>query len=301
MTGLDQGVPSQPGTGKIGFPVAGAAAGLTTAEEWRSTLAAFSHIVLVANSDAVDIASLQTQFPSTALFVFFNKVYKVLDRPFHRHSLLISRGQPRGANIVYRGEVGDVVKFFPKDHFLGIMNIRLALEEKLNPAADFQGAPTGHLDLVGFCSDFYTEGKTPTSGFAMALWLSDLKLPGAIVLAGFSAKRSEKWRVVSVHDWTFEQTFLRLFARLGKITIHGGVSLNPYIRLAEQFCEVPPAEIALAAAEVLSERLSNADVEVDKLISLTNVIRSTDNFLRRLKPKFLKQRPNGTAGGQKEG
>ncbi|MDE1993194.1 MAG: 3-deoxy-manno-octulosonate cytidylyltransferase [Rhizobiaceae bacterium] len=281
-----------------GFPPAGAAAGLKSAEEWRSVLAAFSHIVLVANSDVVDIASLQAQFPPTTLFIFFNKVYKVLDRPFHGHSLLISRGQPRGANIVYRGEVGEVVKFFPKTHFLGIMNIRLGLEEKLNAAADFQGAPTGHLDLVGFCSDFYTEGKTPTSGFAMALWLSDLKLPGAIVLAGFSARRSEKWKVVSVHDWTFEQTFLRLFARLGKIAIYGGVSTNAYAKLAERFPEIPPAEISLAVAEVLSERLGNTDAEVDKLISLTNVIRSTDNFLRRLKPKFLKKKKPEASGEQ---
>ncbi|NLS19924.1 3-deoxy-manno-octulosonate cytidylyltransferase [Rhizobium sp. P40RR-XXII] len=280
----------------VGIPAAGSAAGLNSADEWRTILAGFSHIVLVANSDAVDIANLQAQFPETALFVFFNKVYKVLDRPFHRHSLLISRGQPRGANIVYRGEVGEVVKFFPKEYFLGIMNIRLGSEERLNPAADFQGAPTGHLDLVGFCSDFYTEGKTPTSGFALALWLSDLKLPGAIVLAGFSARRSQKWRVVSVHDWTFEQTFLRLFARLGKITIHGGVALSPYIRLAQRFTELPPAEISLAAADVLSERLGNTDAEVDKLISLTNVIRSTDNFLRRLRPKFLKRKPKGSSG-----
>ncbi|WP_174718592.1 3-deoxy-manno-octulosonate cytidylyltransferase [Rhizobium sp. 11515TR] len=282
----------------VGIPAAGSATGLNSADEWRTILTGFSHIVLVANSDAVDIASLQAQFPETALFVFFNKVYKVLDRPFHGHSLLISRGQPRGANIVYRGEVGEVVKFFPKEYFLGVMNIRLGLEEKLNPAADFQGAPTGHLDLVGFCSDFYTEGKTPTSGFAMALWLSDLKLPGKIVLAGFSARRSQKWRVVSAHDWSFEQTFLRLFARLGKITIHGGVALNPYISLAQRFTEVPPAEIALAAAEVLSERLGNTDAEIDKLISLTNVIRSADNFMRRLRPKFLKRRPKGSPGEQ---
>lgn len=295
MSALDQEETDPSGTG---FPAAGSAAGLSNAGEWREVLAAFSHIVLVANSDAVDIAGLQAQFPPTALFVFFNKVYKVLDRPFHGHSLLISRGQPRGANIVYRGEVGEVVKFFPKEHFLGILNIRLGAEEKLNPAADFQGAPTGHLDLVGFCSDFYTEGKTPTSGFALALWLSDLKLPGAIVLAGFSARRSQKWRVVSAHDWNFEQTFLRLFARLGKITIHGGVSLNPYIRLAERFTEIPTAEISLAAAEVLSERLGNTDAEVDRLISLTNVIRSADSFLRHLRPKFLKRKPKGSSGEQ---
>lgn len=298
MSELAQGAGSVAG-GRLS--AAGSAAGLKTSDEWRAVLAPFSHIVLVANSDAVDIGGLEAQFPPTTLFVFFNKVYKVLDRPFPRPSLLISRGQPRGANIVYRGEVGEVVKFFPKDHFLGIMNIRLGQEEKLNPAADFQGAPTGHLDLVGFCGDFYTEGKTPTSGFAMALWLSDLKLPGAVVLAGFSAKRSEKWRVVSVHDWTFEQAFLRLFARLGKITIHGGVSTNAYAKLAERFPEIPPAEISLAVAEVLSERLGNTDAEVDKLISLTNVIRSIDNFLRRLRPKFLKKKPKGPSGEQKEG
>ena len=60
-------------------------------------------------------------------------------------------------------------------------------------------------------------------------------------------------------------------------------------------------QISLAVAEVLSERLSNTDAEVDKLISLTNVIRSTDNFLRRLRPKFLKRKPKGTPGEQKEG
>ena len=273
-----------------GVPSAGAAGGLETVEDWRPIFAAFSHIVLVANSDAVDVQALRKEYPASTLFVFFNKVYKVLDRAFPENALLISRGQPRGANIVYRGEVGEVVKFFPKDHFLGIMNIRLAANEKLNTAAEFEGTPTGHLDLVGFCADFYPEEKVPTTGFAMALWLSDLKLPSTIVLAGFSARRSEKWRVVSVHDWTFEQVFLRLFARLGKITIHGGVANNAYAALSRRFPEIPSAEISLAIADVLSERLGNANAEIDKLISLTNVIRAADNFLRGLKPGFLRRK-----------
>jgi hypothetical protein len=294
-------VTGRDGIAEGGVFAAGAASGLSSIEEWRTALAAFSHIVLVANSDVVNIDAIQSQFPPAALFVFFNKVYKVLNRPFHGHSLLVSRGQPRGANIVYRGEVSEVVKFFPKDYFLGIMNIRLGAEEKLNSAADFQGAPIGHLDLTDFCREFYTEGKTPTSGFAMAVWLSDLKLSSAIVLAGFSARRSEKWKVVSVHDWSFEQTFLRLFARLGKIHIHGGVSSNAYAKLSERFPEIPPGEIALAAAEVLSERLSNADAEVDKLISLTGVLRDFDGFLRRLKPRFLKRQPPKAGQGGAEG
>jgi hypothetical protein len=279
-----------PAGSRSGTPRAGAASGLTEAADWRALFAAFTHIVLVANSDAVRIDEIRGAFPETTLFVFFNKVYKVLDKPFTGHSLLISRGQPRGANIVYRGEVGDVVKYFPRDRFLGIMNLRMHASEKLNTAADFEGTPTGHLDLVGFCGDFYPEDKMPTSGFGMALWLSDLSLPGQIVLAGFSARRSEKWRVVSVHDWTFEQVFLRLFAQMGKITIHGGVASNAYAALSKRFPDIPPAQISLAIADVLSERLGNANGEIDKLISLTNFIRAFDNFSRRLKPAMFKRK-----------
>ncbi len=280
--------PETPAEG--GLPARAAAAGLATTDDWRALFARYSEIVLVANSTASNVAELRAHYPADALFVFFNKVFKVLDQPFEGHAILITRGQPRGAGIVYRGEVDEVLSFFDRAHFLGIMNIRLADDEKPNTSADFHNAATGHLDLRGHFDPLYTEGKVPTSGFAMALWLSELRLPGRITLAGFSARRSDKWRVVSVHDWSYEQVFLRLFARLGKIAIHGGAGSNPYQKLSERFPEIPPAEIALAAAEVLSERLSNTDAEVDKLISLTNIIRSADNFLRRLKPSLLKRR-----------
>ncbi len=272
------------------LPAVGSLSGITEAKDWQAIFAAFSHVVLVANSDTVDIAGLQKQYPPSTLFVFFNKVYKVLDAPFQGNALLISRGSSKGANIVYRREVGDVVKFFPRDRFLGIMNIRLNAEEKFNTAAEFENTPTGHLDLSGFCNDFYPEDKVPTSGFAIALWLSDLKLPGTIILAGFSARRSQQWKVVSVHDWSFEQVFLRLFARMGKISVHGGVSQNAYAALAKRFPDIPSSEISMAIADVLSERLGNANAEIDKLISLTNVIRDIDNFFRRLRPRFLKRR-----------
>ncbi|MBM3094312.1 3-deoxy-manno-octulosonate cytidylyltransferase [Ensifer sp. T173] len=271
------------------FPASATTANLVAAEQWRALFADFSHIVLVANSDQVDIEELQAEYPSTTLFIFFNKVYKVLDKKFTGHSLLISRAQPRGANIVYRQEVADVVKLFAPEKFLGIMNIRLGAGERLNTTSDYLGTPTGHLDLTGYCAEFYPANKTPTSGFAVALWLIDQQLPAKTILAGFSAKRSEKWRVVAVHDWTFEQVFLRLFARVGKLSMRGGVSTNSYASLASRFPELPAAEISLTIAEVLSTRLSQTDAQVDKLVSLTNVLRSVDELLRGLKPKFLKR------------
>jgi hypothetical protein len=271
------------------FPASGATENLATPEQWRALFSRFSHVVLVANSDEVSVKELQEEYPETALFVFFNKVYKILDEQFSGNSLLISRAQPRGANIVYRNEVADVVKLLASQKFLGIMNIRLAEIERLNTSADYLGTPTGHLDLVGFCADFYPKDKVATSGFAMALWLVNQSLPAEIVLAGFSAKRSDKWRVVNVHDWTFEQVFLRLFARVGKLTMHGSRPANSYMTLASRFPELPAAEISATIAEVLSLRLSQTDAQVDKLISLTNAFRSIDEFLRRLKPKFLKK------------
>lgn len=273
----------------MNFPACGTTANLETTEQWRALFSTFSHIILVANSDEVNIKELQAEYPQTALFVFFNKVYKVLGEQFTGRSLLISRAQPRGANIVYRQEVADVVKLFAPQEFLGIMNIRLAASERLNTSSDYLGTPTGHLDLTDFCADFYPQAKVPTSGFAIALWLVDQALPAEIVLAGFSAKRSEKWRVVAVHDWTFEQVFLRLFARVGKLTMYGGIATNSYLSLASRFPELPASEISSTIAEVLSSRLSHTDAQVDKLISLTNVLRSIDELLRRLKPKFLKK------------
>lgn len=269
---------------------------LKTNDEWRALLSRFSHIVLVGNSDGVDVEELRRAYPETALFVFFNKVYKVLGDAFPGHSLLISRAQPKGANIVYRGEVADVLKLLKPEPFLGIMNIRLGAEEKLNTQADYLGTPTGHLDLIGFCADRYPSDKVPTSGFAISLWLVELGLPAKIVLAGFSAKRSDKWRVVSIHDWTYEQVFLRLFARAGKIVMHEGMPTNRYAMLAERFPELSIETIALEVADVTSRRLGDTDAQVDKLISLTNVLRSADLFLRRLKPGFLRKRRTDKQG-----
>jgi hypothetical protein len=270
--------------------LAGAGLNMLTVEEWKALLARYSHIVLVANSEAADLGKLRKDLPETALFVFFNKVYKVLDRPFSGNGVLVARSGVMGANIVHRREVADVLRFFSGEAFLGVVNIRVAPEENFSPEERFEGARTRHLDLTQILGDLYPAGKIATSGFALALWLADLRLPGKILLAGFSAKRSEKWKVFDVHDWTFEQIFLRLFARMGSIDMLGGVDASPYSALAKRFPQVPPVEIAMTAAEVLSERLDNANGQIDRLMSVTKSIRAIENFFRRFKPKTRKQR-----------
>ncbi|MGR9176856.1 3-deoxy-manno-octulosonate cytidylyltransferase [Rhizobium leguminosarum] len=259
-------------------------------EAWKALLSPYSHVVLVANSEAVDFGRLRSELPETALYVFFNNVYKVLDEPFAGHAVLVARSGVMGANIVHRREVVDVLRFFAGDDFLGVVNIRVSPEENFSDASGFKGARTRHLDLTQMLGDLYPTGKIATSGFAMALWLAELQLPGKILLAGFSAKRSEKWKVFDVHDWTFEQIFLRLFARMGTISMMGGVDAGPYAALAKRFPQVPPIEIAMTAAEVLSERLHNANGQIDRLMSVTKSIRAIEGFFRRFKPKTRKQR-----------
>lgn len=274
----------------MNVPVTTGLSGLADQQQWSSFFSRFSHIVLVANSDRINIDALKQAYPDTALFVFFNKAYKVLDRPFTGRCLLISRGQPKGANIVYRNEVSQVLSLFDPQAFFGILNMRLSDTEKLNETKDYLNTPTGHLDLVGYCKAFYPEEKLPTSGFAIALWLAEQKIPATIVLAGFTGQRSDKWKVVAAHDWTFEQVFLRLMARQGKIAFDTGLPKNSYETLLERFPEFSASAISSTIAEVLSSRQNGTESQVDKLISLTNVLRSFDKFLRGLKPGFLRKK-----------
>ncbi|KQS64087.1 3-deoxy-manno-octulosonate cytidylyltransferase [Rhizobium sp. Leaf371] len=264
--------------------------GLVTEQDWRAFFSRFPQVVLVANSEQVDVAALKRAYPDDSLFIFFNKAYKVLQKPFAGQSMLVSRAQPRGANIVYRGEVEQVLGLFAPETFHGILNMRLADSETPNTQADYGGTATGHLDLTSLGDGIYPSDKLPTSGFALAYWLLAQRLPLKVVLAGFSGKRSEKWRVVAIHDWAFEQVCLKVFARSGKLSLHETDLSDPYAKLSARFPDIPATEISLTVADVLSQRMGNTDAQVDKLISLTGILKSADVFLRNLKPGFLKKR-----------
>jgi hypothetical protein len=264
---------------------AGTSAGLTTADDWRTLFAPYSAIVLVANSDSVDIDALRASLPGEALFVFFNRVYKVLDRVFDGNTLLVVRSTVGGPNLVVRRrELADVVGYFASDRFLGIMSLRASSQEKVTPSSDFGGVPTGQLDLAEYFADFYPPDHLPTTGFALAVWLCELDLGREIVLAGFSGKRSDRWKMFHVHDWTFEQVVQRLLVRSGRLMTAPAATPHAYGALMKRFPYMSSADISLAAAEILSERLENTNKEIDRLISATRVGRSIDNFIRSLKP-----------------
>lgn len=257
---------------------------------WRDFFAPYDHIVLVANSAEVDIAQLQDRFAERTLFIFFNKVYKVLDAPFTRPALLASRSGMMGANIVHRREAAEVLAHFPAPGFLGILNVTIGNDERFSTAQDFGAGPVAQLDLEPVVADLYPPGMVPTTGFGLCLWLKQLSLPARITLAGFSSRRSARWKVFDIHDWTFEQVVLRLLAGKGEIEMLGRSSADPYAALARRFPQLSEAEISRALGEVLSDRLWGLSRIVDQLMSVTKPLRFLDTSFRRLRPRTRKQK-----------
>ncbi len=261
-----------------------------SADAWRAFFNRYSHIVLVANSEALDPQSMTTEFPGDTLFVFFNKVYKVLDSSFPGHAILVARSGMMGANIVHRREVDDVLKFFTSEKFLGILNIRTAPEERFSPVAAFNGATVMYGDLETLMSGHYPPDKIPTSGFALVAWMRELQLTPKIVLAGFSGKRSARWKVFDVHDWTFERIYFRLLAQRGLITSAEHARPSRFDLLARHFPDAKFEEIQGAVNDALSTRLDHALTLIDGLMSLTKWQRALDQAFRKARPKTRKQR-----------
>ncbi|MBP0614962.1 3-deoxy-manno-octulosonate cytidylyltransferase [Jiella mangrovi] len=257
---------------------------------WTSFFSAFETVVFVANSDASDVPALRARFRGRVLFVFFNKVYKVLSEPFDGPSLLVARSSPAGANIVHRREIETVCGYFGRPGFHGILNLKAIAAERLSEGRDFGDRPVGHIDLSDHFAGFYPDDYAPTTGFALAVWMSEA-CPGVeLVLAGFSAERSDRWKLFHDHDWTFEQIVLRLLARSGRLKTAGTRSTTPLDMIARRFPDIDPREVALVATEVLAARQEGTNRSVDRLFSIVKPLTGLDAAFRRLKPKTRKQK-----------
>ena len=257
---------------------------------WAGFFSRFEAVVLVANSETADVGALRERHSGRVLFVFFNKVYKVLSGPFEHPSLLVARSSPAGANIVHRREVEAVCGHFPGPDFHGVLNLKAVAAERFSVAKDFGERPVGHIDLTDHFAGFYPADYAPTTGFALAVWLSEA-CPGLrTVLAGFSAERSDRWKLFHDHDWTFEQIVLRLMARSGRIAMEGGRSAGSLEAIAARFPQIDPHEVALVACEVLPARQEGTNRSVDRLYSIVKPLAGLDGLFRRLKPKTRKEK-----------
>ncbi len=137
---------------------------------------------------------------------------------------------------------------------------------------------------------FYPSDQVATSGFALALFLVEHCPATRIVLAGFTARRSKRWKLFSDHDWTFEQIVQRLLLRAGESRRPAWRATIYSAAIATRFPEVSPRDVALVSAEVLPSASTAQNAAIDDLLRTTRTQRRFGDWLRSLKPKTRKAR-----------
>lgn len=266
------------------------AAGRKDVGEWRQFFSQYSHVVLVANSEDQKFDAIRRELPDTALYVFFNKIDKVLREPFTGHSLIVTRSNGAGSELVYRNILDRMTAMLPSPRFAGVMNLRAVAFEHLHEIEEFGATPAGLLDLAPYFETFYPADHTASSGFALAVWLCEMVPDPKVMLTGFSAQRGRRWKLFHIHDWTFEQTVLRILATSGKLENDRRASRNSYTLLRQHFPDLSPEQVSFGVAQILSERLEASNRHIDKLISITMPLRAIYNGMHLLKRKSKKDR-----------
>lgn len=258
----------------------------------QAFFASFDAIVLVANSRDAAEALTAPGLGERPLFVFFNRVYRIIDKPFTRDCILLSRSSPVGSSLVYRKELDDVVRLLKGPGFHGILNVRLEEREVLSKPEEFKGNPIGYLDLVEWSQRIYPLGRRmPSTGFGAAVWLAQQDLGKPIALSGFSGVRDGQWRVYDGHDWTWEQIVLHLFYKKGMLqNFKSGKFYDdwPVDTFLEAFPQVDAFEFAGTAAEVLSHRLAGTNRVIDSIFSALKIQLAVRDFIRSIRPRSWK-------------
>lgn len=230
-------------------------------------------IVLVANSQAADVAELRRTMPGDALFVFFNDVTRVLGEPFDRPAILVARSGKDGPAIVRKNKIGGILGCFAPGALQAVVDLRCGTRENFVPAEAFGFPKVVFLDLTEFFRTRYTAMKTASSGYAMAAWLASQGLRSEIHGCGFTGRRSEKWKVFDVHDWAFERIALRLFETSGRLHLQPSSIFDPSAieALSRQFPEIERTRFVEIGYEVLAQRIEHTDMFVERLWSVTKV------------------------------
>lgn len=255
----------------------------------QAFFAPFDAIVLVANSKDAAAALTAPSLGERPFFIFFNRVYRILDKPFRRDSLLVSRSSPVGASLVYRSQVSDAASLLEGAGFRGILNVRAREAERFSTSEEFGGHPVGFLDLAEWAMRFYPPGgRMPSTGFAMATWLAQQKLPQPIVLSGFTGVREEQWRLMDAHDWTWEQIVLGMLYKAGMLRRFAPGKAPegwPVEALMAEFPQFTRDQLSATVVEVLANQLNGTRLVIDHVYSTLRPQLAVRRFLRWIRPR----------------
>ena len=244
--------------------------------DWRGFFQQFEALVVVANSPAISLASVRRSTPGNALFVFFNYAERVVGEEFEGAAIVVARSGNTGSAIVRRRRLPSIAAALGGGDFHGFVNLRVSSWETPDPIVAFTPFAAFPLDVVERFDSCYPRGRSASSGFAVVVWLLDLELGVPIHIVGFTGARSVKRRLFHVHDWTFEQTVLRLLLRRDKVRALDDET-TPDPRRLERIDRIVAGagrdEVVMVAAEVIADRLTAAEGFIDRLWSVTAIPR----------------------------
>lgn len=253
---------------------------ITDFSDLRSVVATYETVVLLANSEEAQQSGFERRWPGRTLYIFFNDARRVLKPGFDHDSVLVLRSGRDGPSVIRRHRLDAITGQFAAGRLKAIVNLVVDATEQATDLAEHEGRPIQLLDLTNYFTKRYTGGKIPSSGYALAVWLSDQRRQGPVVLCGFNALRSENWKVFDIHDWAFEQTSLRLAERRGRVMFEPNMLARPTAveALEAQHPDIGRTDLLAVHAETLTGRLEHTNLFVDRLWSVTRINR----FFRRL-------------------
>ncbi len=253
-------------------------------------LGSYEAIALIANSESLVIDSVAAALPQNTLYVFFTGCAKVLSKPFPEDSILCHRLVAGGARFLKsRKHFESAYNFFPQGLKAEVGIIADKAKATPSPLPASRASPIIPLviDFDYIFHGLYPAGRMPTTGFALALALLDLRPEAKVYLCGFTGVPGTEFNMYSEHDWTFEQTILHLFAKAGRIIqLHESdvaASQNWLTAVSNRFPEFAHGEIAMMASQVIGNRLTGTERRVAKLWDQTKWQRKIKAYFKRFR------------------
>lgn len=265
---------------------------MQTIDDLVELVRGYDAVALMGNSEGVDVDAIVADLPENTLFLFFTGCAKILRGPFRRDALLCHRVIRDGrAFLKSQGTFDNAHSFFP-DTLKGEIAV-IADNGEPDDAPARTAARTSPLlpmtlDFDHVLGRFYPVGSTPTTGFAVAMWLLASAPACQIWLCGFTGVAGAQFKLFAGHDWAFEQTALQLLARSGRLHRHGGET-SPVDGFVRRFPEFDRADVALVYSSVLAKQMASMDRRVTHLWTLTKIPRGMQGLYARFRRKFLQR------------
>lgn len=256
--------------------------------DFQSLLESYEAVAVIANSDAVDLPAIAETMPESTIFIFTSHSGKIMRQGFKRDSAVIHRMHNKDICVARLKHLNRLAQHLPPQTVKGEVGF----------FSDFVNAPgrqtnAGHkpetplpvIDMNDFVAEFYSSGLLASTGFVLALWLAYNITRSKVYLCGFTGVRGDRLPNSTIHDWTLEQTVLRIFYRTGRLLRYEDKDKpsDRLSRLQERFGPIPDFDLAMIAHDVNATEISNSESAIALLWSANRFLREISDGLKKLR------------------